>query len=122
MAKQIQRNIQFLGGVEAAGYKTIASVVNSQSGTSYTLTSADNGKVVVLNNASAITLTVPAGLGVGFSCVLVQQGAGQVTVAAAGGVTLQSFESKTKIAGQYAGATLFAHTANIFNLTGSLAS
>jgi hypothetical protein len=122
MAKQIQRNIQFLGGLEAAGYKATSAIVNNQTGTTYTLAAADNGKVVILNNASAITVTVPAGLGAGFSCVLIQQGAGQVTVTTSGGATLQSFEGKAKLAGQYAGATVFAHTANIFNLTGSLVS
>ena len=33
--------------------------VNAQTGTTYTLTASDNGKVVTLDNASAITLTVP---------------------------------------------------------------
>jgi hypothetical protein len=122
MAKQIQRKIQFLGGVEAANFQTSASILNAQSGTTYTLVASDNGKVITLNNANAVTVTVPSGLGAGFSCVLIQQGAGQVTVSAGGGVTLQSFQGNAKIAGQYAGATLFAHTANIFNLTGSLAA
>jgi len=120
MAKQIQRKIQFLGGVEAANYQTTSSILNAQTGTTYTLLSSDNGKVVTLNNANAVTVTVPAGLAAGFSCVLIQQGAGQVTVSGANGVTLQSYQGNAKIAGQYAGATLFAHTLNIFNLTGSL--
>ena len=120
MAKQIQRDISFLGGVAAAGYKAIAAVVNAQSGTSYTLTASDNGKVITLSNGSAVTVTVPSGLGAGFSCVLIQQGAGQVTVTAGGGVTLESYQSQTKIAGQFAGVSLFAHAANTFNLTGSL--
>ena len=35
---------------------------------SYTLQSSDAGKVVVLNKGSAVNLTVPAGLGAGFTC------------------------------------------------------
>ena len=36
----------------------------------------DNGGVVTLSNASAITVTVPSGLGTGFSCICIQIGAG----------------------------------------------
>jgi hypothetical protein len=45
---------------------------------------------------------VPAGLPLGWQCAIVQGGAGQVTVAAAGGVTVSSRQSFTKTAGQYA--------------------
>ena len=36
---------------------TSTGLTNDQTGTSYTLTSADNGKIITLNNASAINLT-----------------------------------------------------------------
>jgi len=101
-------------------YKATSSSVNAQTGTSYTLLASDNGKIVTLSNASAITVTVPSGLGAGFSCTIVQIGAGQVTVVASG-VTINSYQGYTKIAGQHAGASLFAYSANVFNLNGNLA-
>ena len=76
--------------------------LNDQTGTAYTLTSSDNGKVLTLNNANAITLTIAASLGDGFNCLIVQKGAGQVTLSAAGGVTVVNRSSETKTAGQYA--------------------
>lgn len=93
---------------------------NAQTGTSYTLQSSDNGVLVTLNNASAITLTVPSGLGANFGCSIAQLGAGQVTVTPSS-TTVNSLGSLTKLAGQYAEATLFAYVANTFLLAGALA-
>lgn len=82
---------------------------NAQSGTTYTLVLTDAGKLVTLNNASSITLTIPANASVAFAIGdqinLLQLGAGQVTVAAGGGVTIRSEGSKLKLKGQYAVAT-----------------
>jgi hypothetical protein len=83
------------------------------------LVTGDNGKVVTLSNGSAITLTVPASLGANFACELIQIGAGQVTITASG-VTLNSFGSLNKLAGQHAAASLVAYVADVFNLSGNL--
>jgi hypothetical protein len=93
--------------------------VNAQTGTTYTLVAGDNGKVVTLSNGSAITLTVPSGLGANFACEVIQIGAGQVTVAASG-VTLNSFGGLVAFAGQHAAASLVAYVADVFNLSGNL--
>ena len=93
--------------------------VNAQEGTSYALVAADNGKVVTLSNAEAITLTVPADLGAGFNCLIVQLAAGQVTPTASG-TTINQRLGYTKTAGQYAVATLVAYAANTFVLSGDL--
>ena len=106
--------------VVAPRYIVDSGNINAQTGTTYTLVAADNGKVVTLSNGSAITLTVPSGLGVGFSCTLIQIGAGQVTVAGSG-ITLNSYTSLVKIAGQHAAATVYAYVADVFNLSGNLA-
>jgi hypothetical protein len=68
----------------------------------HTLSAADSGRIVVSTGSSPSTITVPAGLPLGWQCAIVQGGAGQVTFAAAGGVTLASRQSFTKTAGQYA--------------------
>jgi hypothetical protein len=91
--------------------------INDQTGTTYTLVTGDNGKVVVLDNASAVTVTVPSGLGVGFNCSCVQKGAGQVSFNASG-TTINNRQSHTKIAGQYGAASVVAYAADTFILAG----
>ena len=95
--------------------------VNAQTGTTYTLVAGDNGKIVTLSNASAITVTVPSGLGAGFNCLCVQLGAGQVTFSPSS-TTINHRQSHTKIAGQYGVASLVAYAANVFALAGDTAS
>ena len=90
--------------------------INDQTGTTYTLVSGDNGKVVVLNNASAVTVTVPSGLGVGFNCSFVQKGAGQVSFA--GTATVNNRQSHTKINGQYGVASIVAYDTDTYILAG----
>jgi hypothetical protein len=95
-----------------------AAVYNAQIGTTYTLVAADNGKVITLNNASAITLTCPAALGAGFSCRIIQLGAGQVGVVAGAGATLNARSALTHLSGQYAMGIIVAPTADNFILGG----
>lgn len=70
----------------------VGNGVNNQTGTSYTLVLADGGKLVTFSNAAAIALTVPTNASVAFPTgvriKLTNKGAGLVTVAGAGGVTL----------------------------------
>lgn len=95
--------------------------INDQTGTAYTLLSSDNGKVVVLDNASAITLTVPSGLGAGFNCSVIQKGAGQVSFATSS-TTINNRQSHTKIAAQYGVASIVAYATDTFVLAGDTAS
>lgn len=98
---------------------------NNQTGTTYTLALADAGKVIELNNAAAITLTIPtnatAAFPIGTVIELWQQGAGQVTVAPAGGVTVRSPGGLTKLYGQYSGGTLRKRATDEWVLQGDLA-
>ncbi len=107
------------GTVDLGGNKLedFDASINDQTGTAYTLLAGDNGKVVVLNNGSAITLTVPSGLGVGFNCTVVQKGAGQVTFTASS-TTINNRQSHTKIAGQHGVASICAVVADTFVLAG----
>lgn len=95
--------------------------INDQTGTTYTLLSSDNGKVVVLDNASAVTVTVPSGLGAGFNCSFVQKGAGQVSFSASS-TTINNRQSHTKINAQYGVASIVAYAADTFVLAGDTAS
>ena len=96
--------------------------INDQTGTTYTLVAGDNGKVVVLDNASAVTVTVDSGLGAGFNCSFVQKGAGQVSFTGAAGVTINNRQSHTKINAQYGVASIVAYAADTFVLAGDTAS
>jgi hypothetical protein len=102
------------------------ATINSQTGTTYTLVLADAGKTIDLNNASAITLTVPPNSSVaypvGTRIDLVQSGAGQVTVAAGAGVTINSKGAALKLTGQWSGATLIQRSANTWVLVGDIAA
>lgn len=79
--------------VDAAAKAAASTLsVNAQTGTTYTLVLADAGKLVTLDNASAVTLTIPPHSSVAFATGTVvngaQLGAGQVTISPGSGVTV----------------------------------
>ena len=91
---------------------------NTQSGTTYTLVSADMGKLIWFTSNSAITLTIPSGLPTGFNCMFMQTGSGQVTWSASG-TTLIQRNGFTKTAGNGSIITVLPHpTANNYVLSG----
>ena len=89
--------------------------VNAQTGTSYTLVLTDAGKQVTMNNASASTLTVPPNSSVAFDVgvriVVIQLGAGAVTLTAGAGVTISS-QTTSLVMAQYQVATLIKQATN----------
>lgn len=110
------------GTVDLGGNKLedFDASINDQTD-SYQLVAGDNGKVIVLNKASAVNLTVPSGLGAGFNCSVIQKGAGQVTFVASS-TTINNRQGHTKIAAQYGVASLVAYVADTFVLAGDTAS
>ncbi len=110
------------GTVDLGGNKLedFDASINDQTA-SYQLVAGDNGKVIVLNNGSALNLTVPSGLGAGFNCSVIQKGAGQVTFVASS-TTINNRQGHTKIAAQYGVASLVAYADDIFVLAGDTAS
>jgi hypothetical protein len=96
-----------IDGVEADAKKV---TFNAQTGTTYTLALSDAGKLVTLDNAATITLTVPAEATVvfptGSRVDIVQLGAGQVEVDPAAGVTVDAKDGDDKLFGQFSAATL----------------
>jgi ferric-dicitrate binding protein FerR (iron transport regulator) len=96
---------------------------NTQTGTTYTLVIGDVGEYVTLNNASAITLTVPDAIfSAGDTVNIVQLGAGQVTIAAGAGVTVNSEGAKLKLSGQYAAATILFTSSSAAIVFGNLSA
>lgn len=65
------------------------------------LTAADDGVLLLGNSGSTITLTLVAGLPVGFQCRVTQVGAGKCTIAASG-ATVNAQSSKFSTAAQHA--------------------
>ena len=107
------------------GAQPKSQTVNNQTGTAYTLALVDAGSIVTLSNAAAITLTVPTNasvaLPVGSSIDLVQINAGQVTVAPAGGVTINKSMATLKARAQYSVLTLVKVATDSWILTGDAA-
>lgn len=102
--------------VASGRFTADAGAVNAQTGTTYTLAATDNGGIVTLSNASAITVTVPSGLGKGFSVICIQIGAGQVTFSPSS--TTLNGRNGLKTGGQHAAVSLIAYVADTFNVAG----
>jgi hypothetical protein len=113
--------------IAIAGSTASASDVLSatiQSG-DYTFAETDNGTVVESTDASAVTFTIPVHttteFPIGAVIDVLQAGAGALTIAAAGGVTLHSAGSKVQISAQWASASLRQRNLDEWVLVGSLA-
>jgi len=91
---------------------------------SYTLALTDLNQLVEINNASANTLTVPLNSSIAFAIGskidIVQYGAGQTTITAASGVTINSYLGALKIAGRYGACTLVKIGTNEWYCFGNL--
>ena len=105
--------------VDSSAFILSAAGIITESGTTRTLSANDNGKVIYCTSGSAVTITCAAGLGAGFSCTIIQGGAGKVTVAA-NGQTLVSYSSLFSTMGQYAVISLICPVANTFVAAGNL--
>lgn len=102
--------------------------LNAQTGTTYTLVLTDNGRLVTLDNGSAITVTIPLNSSVAFATgaiVNIQQiGAGQVTVQGASGVTVTSTGATSttpKTRAQYSAISLLKTGTDSWTAIGDIA-
>ena len=106
------------GPVGATGPMGSLLGIKTISGTSYTLTVADNGFLLYCTSDSTVTITTASGLGAAFSCMIVQGGAGQITIAQGTGTTVVAYGGMRKTAGQYAALTLITPVADTFLAAG----
>jgi len=90
----------------------------------YTLVLTDDDKIVEVDKASAVNLTIPLNSSVAFpvgtTIGILQKGEGQVTIVATEGVTVNSKDGM-KLSGQFAGATLIKRATNTWYLNGDTA-
>lgn len=116
-------------GVLPSANVGLGRTINAQSGTTYTFVLADGSAaggnpLVTASNASAQTYTVPTNASVAFpvgtQIDLMQQGAGKVTVAAAGGATINSKSANLSISAQYVAVSLVKTATDTWTLLGDL--
>lgn len=113
------------GDISITGTVVAQSTINAQTGTTYTTVLADASKLITLNNAAAITLTIPTNASVAYAVGtkidLAQTGAGQVTVVGASGVTVNATPT-LKFRAQYSAATCIKIATDTWLLVGDLAA
>lgn len=99
--------------------------LNAQVGTTYTTVLGDAGSLITMNNAAANTVTIPLNSSVAYPNGTVisvcQIGAGQTTIAATGGVVINT-EVGLNITAQYGFATLIKTGTDTWILSGSLSA
>jgi hypothetical protein len=113
--------------VDASGNVLTSSPVvsfNNQGG-NYTLVTTDADKLIEMNSGAPNTLTVPTNASVPFATgtqiMIVQQNTGPTTIAAAGGVTLNSANGFLNLASQYSAVTLVKRAVDEWYVFGDLA-
>ena len=106
----------------------ITESVNAQTGTTYTPVLGDAKQMVTLNNASAITVTIPPNSSVAYTAGskidFIQKGAGQVSFAQGSGVTIRSTGATAtapKLRVQYSAATAWYEGSDVWYIVGDLA-
>lgn len=94
----------------------------TDSGATITLSDAThNGRVLLCTHADAVAVTIPAGLAAGFSCMVIQSGAGPLSFVQGSSATVNSYLGLLSIAGQHGAASVVWTAADVFNLSGNLA-
>lgn len=104
--------------IASDSYQLGNSAIVLETGTARTLSATDDGKIIACSNAANVTVTTAAGLRVGFTCTLLQLGAGKVSLANAASTTRASYGSLFGTAGQYASITVMSPSANSFIVLG----
>ena len=111
------------GNINITGNAVAQSALNAQTGASYTLALTDASKLVTMSNGSSNTLTIPPNSSVAFpvgtKVDIAQLGAGQTTVAAGAGVTVNATPSLL-LRAQYSAATCIKTATDTWLLVGDL--
>jgi hypothetical protein len=116
-----------LSGGATSGTVTLRQKLefDAETGTTYTLVAGNLNQLVTLNNASAITLTVPPSVfSAGDVINIAQIGAGQVTLAEGSGVTITSTGATADapaLRAQYSAASIICTASDTFLVIGDIA-
>jgi len=105
----------------------VTESVNAQTGTTYTPVLGDAKQMVTLNNAAAITVTIPPNSSVAYTAGskidFIAKGAGQVSFAQGSGVTIRSVgvtATAPKLRVQYSGCTAWYEGSDIWYIVGDI--
>ena len=122
---QVSASGSYLTQVSASSSYAVKSLTINAQVASYTLVIADAGKQVEVSSASGVTLTVPtnavAAFPIGTTIIIVQTGAGQITVAGSAGVTVNATPG-LKLYGQWSTALLLKRATDTWLLSGDLSA
>lgn len=103
----------------------ISHILTSTLTGNYTLVLADDGTIIQMNVASANTVTVPLNSSVAFpvgtQIIIQQAGAGQTTIVATGGVTLNATPG-LKLRAQFSGAVCIKYASDAWFVFGDLSA
>ena len=112
------------GPTGATGSSSSVLAINAQTGTTYTLVAGDLNDLVTLNNAGAITLTIPPSVFSANDTINIAQiGAGQVTLAQGAGVTINSngaTATAPKLRVRWSSASIICTASNTFLVVGDI--
>jgi len=113
----------------AANLNTLASAVisvNAQTGTAYTPGTAQVGQLTTINNAAAISITIPANattaFAIGDQLNFMLLGTGTATFAAGGTAVIRSAGSKLKLSTQYAVCTVLKWDTDAWIMVGNVSA
>jgi hypothetical protein len=100
--------------------------INAQTGTAYNVGTADVGKLVTLNNASAQTITIPANASVAFAIGdqinFLNLSTGTATFVAGGTAVIRSAGGKLKLTTQYAVCTVLKWDTDAWIMVGNVSA
>lgn len=119
MRASLGASTSYTGGITGP-WSTSQTIVNKTA--SYTLTSSDVGTLVIMNVATANTLTIPSGqiMAPGQRIDVISIGAGQTTIAGSGTTVVGT--PGLKIRAQYAQGTIICTGSNAYLVTGDLSA
>lgn len=106
-------------------YQEFPVGINTQTGTAYEPVLADQGRLIILNNAASITVTIPdnatTAFPIGTRLEFGQYGPGQVAFVAGGSTVINSKGGAGNLSEQFSGATLTKTDTDTWWLVGDIA-
>jgi hypothetical protein len=97
---------------------------NAQTGTTYSLVASDSAKLVTTSNASAVVVTIPAGVFSAGNIINVQSIGVGLTTISGGAVTITSTGASAIapiLRARYSACSIICTAANVFTVIGDLA-
>ena len=116
--------IDFSSGVYFADKKVFGAVPDLNNVTAnFPISGIYNGEMILANSATTITGVIASGNVTGFNTSIIQIGAGQIQITGSGiGITIGSYSSQYKTAGQFATISLLHTGSNGYIMYGNTTS